>query len=191
MCTIHGNTNNSRFCLQQWQQGELEEFGDCNMQRWNIQNIDIYYSGGKAHCWHCREGQGQSAPWYPLKLTLDSIMCKKERSLEQQNGQKSPLTVPEDAGGLSGSLCLEQSNRYRHFIQFSWTLHKLIIEYQAAASVSDEDLSCNIIAPRERSRWLIFLTAVFLSLLLWKLHKEGWGCENMSRYLFLHSPVAW
>lgn len=85
-------------------------------------------------------------------------MWKKEMSVDQQNGQKSslPLRDPEDTGGLWGSLSIELSNRYRHFIQFSWALHELIIEHQAAASVSDEDLSCNIIAPRESCRWLIF-----------------------------------
>lgn len=45
VCTIYGNTNNSRLCLEQWQQGALKEFGDCNMQRWNIQNRDICYWG--------------------------------------------------------------------------------------------------------------------------------------------------
>lgn len=50
------------------------------------------------------------------------------------------------------SLCLELSSRYRHFIQYNSALHELIIEHQAAASVTDEDQSCNIIAPTESCR---------------------------------------
>lgn len=41
------------------------------MRRWNIQNIDIYYTEGKAHCWHrLLKMIGTRSKWILISLEI-------------------------------------------------------------------------------------------------------------------------